>query len=158
MKLNNNGFGLRDMIIYTSVLLLFLLFAVYSIDSLHKTIEEDHLEYNEKHQELIEKAKEENKKEEETEKKTVDYNYYSNLEDLFKRATMNYINDYNFDLTVDIEKVSSDTLIGLGYISGFKDQFGNETCTGYSNVYQDENFEYVIKSYISCSNYMTEGY
>ena len=84
MKLNNNGFGLRDMIIYTSVLLLFLLFAVYSIDSLHKTIEEDHLEYNEKHQELIEKAKEENKKEEETEKKTVDYNYYSNLEDLFK--------------------------------------------------------------------------
>lgn len=158
MKLSNKGFGLRDMIIYTSVLLLFLLFAVYSIDSLHKTLEEDNKEAAQEYQESIKNNSDEIEEENSTKDEPVNYSYYNTLEELLERSTLNYMNDYPFDLSMSIEKVTSDTLINLGYMSVMKDQFGNSTCQGYSNVFQDENMEYVIHSFISCDNYVTEGY
>lgn len=155
MKLNNFGFGMRDMIIYMCILLIFLLFAVYSIDSFHKSFESSD---ESKNNSYVQKNEEEKEQEEEKINDVIDYEYYNNLEISLKNATLNYINDYSFDLKNDIEKVSLNTLVDLGYMQAVVDQYGNATCYGYSNVYQDDNLEYVVYSYIMCDNYVTEGY
>lgn len=155
MKLNNHGFGMRDMIIYLCVLLLFLLIAVYSINSFYKTLEKD---ANASKEVVHESQKEDTSTSVDTKEEPVDYNYYYTLEEKLKEATLSYMHDYPYDLSSSIEKVTSGTLINLDYIDPMMDQFGNNTCSGYSNVYQDMNQDYVLYTYISCSNYTTDGY
>lgn len=152
MKLNNHGWGMRDMIIYTCILVLFLLFVSYSIRSLYSAIETSKENY-EKQQDVYQPPVEEEKEEQ----PIVDLEYYENVELKLKNATLQYLDTYSTDLTNNILKVSSGTLINLGFIDKIYDQTGSSTCTGYSNVYQDTE-EYVIKSYVSCVNYVTEGY
>jgi len=155
VKLNNKGFGMREMIIWLAVFLVFFLISLYNLNSYYRALEKRQNE-DTKVQETIKK---DDTDEEETEPVVqVDYDYYSSLENRVYTATLNYMNENPFDLTSSIEKVMTDTLVNLNYLVAFKDQFGNDTCSGYSNVYQDENGEYVIKSYITCINYSTEGY
>lgn len=156
MKLNDKGFGMKEMIIIMSGLLLFLLLAAYNVSKLYSSIEKSQNEAREA-QKVVEQ-----KKEEEVEVpvivEKVNEEYYKNLELKFKNATLDYMNDYRYDMSSQIMSVTSDTLEGLNYIS-MVDQFGNKTCDGYSNVFYDEvNEEYVIKSFIRCTNYISEGY
>lgn len=153
MKLNNHGWSMRDMIIYTCILVLFLLFVSYSIRSLYSAIDTSKENY-EKQQDVYQPPVEEEKEEQ----PIVDLEYYENVELKLKNATLQYLDTYPTDLTNNILKVSSGTLINLGFIDKIYDQTGSSTCTGYSNVYQDTEEEYVIKSYVSCVNYVTEGY
>ncbi len=62
------------------------------------------------------------------------------------------------DLTQNIEQITIESLVEKGYLPSQYDQFGEKKCQGYSNVYQDESNEYNIKTFIKCSNYVTEGY
>lgn len=157
MKLNNHGWGMRDMIIYMCILLLFLLIAVYSINSFYKTLEKDanatkEVSHKSQNDETTPSTSNE------TQKEPVNYTYYYELEEKLKAATLSYMKDYPYDLSSSIEKVTSGTLINLQYMDVMKDQFGKNTCSGYSNVYQDMNQGYVLYTYISCSNYTTDGY
>lgn len=162
MKLNNHGFGMRDMIIYTCVLLLFLLFVAYSVNSLYGLLQGDKKDPMEDQLLIFGDSKENNNVDEdnsEPENNYVDYEYYEELENKLKNATLSYLNDYKYDLSSEILKVTSDTLINLSYLDDFYDQFNSNVCVGYSNVYTDVNTNsYNIKAYISCSNYISEGY
>lgn len=158
MKLNNNGWGMKEMVLFMAILLMFLLVAAYNVNRLYTAIDssKNNVSYTQNNNSNNNPVKPEEKpviKEE-----AVNEAYYSNLEGKFKNATREYIKDYKYDLSSHILKVTSDTLKGLGYIT-MKDQFGNATCDGYSNVYYDtEQKDYVIKSYIRCSNYTSVGY
>lgn len=154
MKLNNHGWGMRDMIIYTCILLLFLLFVAYSVKALYEVI--DTSKNNDSNQQDVYQPPVADEKEEEP--LIVDLEYYNNIENSLKEATLEYLKTYPTDLSNDILKVSSGTLINLKFIDKIYDQTGSSTCTGYSNVYQDIDGDYVINSYISCVNYITEGY
>ncbi len=159
MKLNNNGWGMKDMVIFMSILLVFLLLAIYNVNKLYRAMEhtqnnvrETPIQHKEEGSEIPTVS--EVKKEEEK----LDEAYYKDLEVEFNRATRDYLNHYKYDLHNEIFKITSDSLEGLKFIE-MKDQFGKKTCDGYSNVYFDtEKDDYVIKSYIRCANYMTEGY
>lgn len=160
MKLNNNGWGMKEMIMFMSILLLFLLLAVFNVSRLYKSIEKTEHEKNipqvvdKKEDEGI--VKPEDKGEEKVE--STDEAYYAKLEKKFQDATYEYIKDYHYDLSSHILNVSYDTLKGLEYLD-MLDQFDKPTCDGYSNVFYDEETgEYSVKSFIRCGNYTSVGY
>lgn len=163
MKLNNHGWGMREMIIYTCIMILLLLFVASSISSFYSSMEASQAEKEKRYKESLKNQENEKKEEqEEQEEKNpiieVDYDYYENLENKIKTATYDYMNDNAYNLDNQILNVTLDTLVNLNYLEKFYDQTGANACTGYSNVYEDESGAYVINSYISCSNYTTDGY
>ena len=156
MRLGNHGWGVRDMIIYTCILLLFLLVAVYSVNSLYKNIDLSNKQNNQvsspndSENDAVDTGVEE-------EKIMVDYTYYEAIEKRLRNATFNYLEENPYTNEEDILKVTLDMLIQRDYIDVIYDQTGENVCSAYSNVYNDANDNYVVKSYINCSNYRTEG-
>lgn len=155
MKLNNHGWGMRDMIIYTCILLLFLLFVAYSVNSLYDILGNTG-EVEENNTVVDNQQEQENEKEEEP--LIVDVEYYNSLEENLKKSTLDYLNTYPTDLSSGILKITSDTLIGLNLMDELYDQTKENKCIGYSNVFQEDNGDYIVDSYINCSNYTTQGY
>ena len=150
MKLNNNGWGYRDMVIYTCIILLALFFVAMSINSFYDNLVEDiNSDRNSQNNNVVEENKPNSNE--------VDKNYYLLQESKLKDATLNYVNKYSYDLDQNIMSVSMETLVSLGFMEQIYDQTGTNKCSGYSNVYIYEN-DYGIVPYISCNNYVTLGY
>jgi len=151
MKLNNNGWGYRDMVIYTCIILLALFFVAISISSFYDNLVEDiNSDRNNQNNNNVVEENKPNSNE-------VDKNYYLLQESKLKEATLNYVNRYSYDLDQNIMSVSMETLVSLGFMEQIYDQTGTNKCSGYSNVYIYEN-DYGIVPYISCNNYVTLGY
>lgn len=151
MKLNNNGWGYRDMVIYTCIILLALFFVAMSISSFYDNLVEDiNSDRNNQNNNNVVEENKPNSNE-------VDKNYYLLQESKLKDATLNYVNRYSYDLDQNIMSVSMETLVSLGFMEQIYDQTGTNKCSGYSNVYIYEN-DYGIVPYISCNNYVTLGY
>ncbi|MBR6821238.1 MAG: hypothetical protein IKM55_03350 [Bacilli bacterium] len=151
MKLNNNGWGYRDMVIYTCIILLALFFVAMSISSFYDNLVEDiNSDRNNQNNNNVVEENKPNSNE-------VDKNYYLLQESKLKEATLNYVNRYSYDLDQNIMSVSMETLVSLGFMEQIYDQTGTNKCSGYSNVYIYEN-DYGIVPYISCNNYVTLGY
>lgn len=143
MKLDNHGWGMREMIIYMCILILFLLFASYSVNTLYENL-----------------AKSTNDTDSATENvPPVDLQYYRNLEYKLNNATFNYL--FNADIS-SINNLNNKISLGLleehEFIEILYDQFGTNTCDGYSSFYRNEKGSFVVNSFISCNNYETEGY
>lgn len=153
MKLNNHGWGYRDMIIYSCLILLVLLVTAYNINYLYSGIKT-----NDKTTNSVQQPAESKPEYNEPQEVVVDNNYYYNLEIKIKNATLDYLNDYSYELTNQILNTSLETLVDLGYMSAVYDQTGKYACNGYSNSYVTENGQYIIKPYLNCNNYITEGY
>lgn len=161
MKLGNKGFGMRDFIIYSCILILILLFVAYSINNLYKGIESSKSNNQSSREPIIVTPPEEEKPPVETEKpRVIDYDYYHNLEAKLKDASTLYLRNYPTQIADGaIFNIGLDDLVGLNYLDSFKVKGSTEKCTGYSNVYLKEgDTTYTIDSYINCGEYMTEGY
>lgn len=156
MKLDNRGWGYRDMIIYSCILLFCLLLSVYFVNSLYNDLEKSAIiqEQNTTNSNIVEVPKEEEPEKEEVK---FDYSYYFDLEDGLKNATYTYINEGNVDYSSGLVTVNSSILIDKGYLKNFYDQHGNR-CSGYSNVIADDMLGYTVESYILCNDYSTAGY
>lgn len=169
MKLNNHGWGYRDMIIASTVMILLLFVVAVQVDALYDGIqatEEKRLAEREKMQNRLEENEKEDDRvivggeDDEPESNTsiaVDYDYYKDREDELEQGALAYMNAYNYDLSGEIMTITLDTLVNLGYMREVYDQTGSDVCDGYVNVYQDANTgEYVITPSITCNNYKTE--
>ena len=150
MKLNNGGWGYREMIIYSCIIIFALVFVAMSISSFY----DDVVTPNES---IIQNNNDVEENENEKPINT-DTDYYALQELKLKNATLDYVNTYSYDLTDDILKVSIDTLVSFNFMSQIYDQTGTSKCSGYSNVYTTDKGVYEIRPYISCSNYVTSGY
>lgn len=154
MKLNNNGWGYRDMIIYSSIIIIALLFVAVSISSFYDRLDmPERPDYNPSAD-----VSSNEDKDDKPNNISVDENYYLNLEANVKSATLDYLNTYSYDLSEEILNISVDTLVSFDFIEPLHDQSGTSTCSGYSNVYVTAQGVYEIKSFISCSDYVTNGY
>lgn len=144
--LNNHGWGMRDMIIYLCILILFLLFASYSINTLYENIGNNNVVDKYGSSEESERA--------------FDLQYYRDLEYELISATFDYLANYYADPSVVLHntKINVQELVNHDFIDDLYDQFGNNVCEGYSIVDRNEKGNFVVKSYINCSNYKTEGY
>lgn len=152
MKLNNNGWGYRDMVIYTCIILFALIFVAISISAFYDNLVED-IASDRNNQNVSSSVVEEEK----PNPNVVDNDYYITQENILKNATLNYMNTYSYGLSQNIMSVSMDTLVSLGFMSQIYDQTGTNKCSGYSNVYLYEA-DYEVVPYINCSNYVTLGY
>ena len=153
MKLNNHGWGTRDFVIYMCVLVLILLFVTISISSMYKGITDSTDKTNNQQRVEEKQPVEENKR-----SVIIDYKLYESMETKLYLATYDYMEDKKLNTDNDILNITSETLISEGYLEEMLDQNG-EKCSGYSNVYDDENGDHMIKSFISCGGlYTTEGY
>lgn len=156
VKLNNKGFGTKEMIAYTCAILIFLLIVTFLISSLYSDLEEA----SKANQEAAKQNQQTVVEQPEEPEKTVpviDYDYYYNKEILFKTATRNYLISNSYHMNGDILKIDLKDLVGLGYILPIYDQIDNTECIGYSNVL-DKGEGYEIYSYLKCSNYTSGGY
>lgn len=155
MKLDNRGWGYRDMIIYSCLILGCLLVATFYINRLYNELENS----NNDNSSIVNNQQSVDNNENDTGKTdddvVFDITYYHMLETKLYNATLNYVDNGKIDTSVDLNTVSSDILINNGYLNNFVDQKGNK-CTGYSHVIKQNN-DYNVKSYIYCNDYSTDN-
>lgn len=158
MKLNNKGWGFRDMLVYSGILLFFFILATIYISTLYNNINSD-ISNNVSDSNTIVKDEVNDEVDNEIIDKEVeiDYSYYHNKEMEIEKAVYTYLLNNNIIIVSNIINISLDDLINQGYIDPINDYVTNEKCTGYVNVI-GEGTDYDIREYIKCSNYTTEGY
>lgn len=131
MALNKHGWGMKEMIVFSSVLLLFLLIAVFYILRLYNGIGRNN-----------------------TYKNSSSESYsYTEIEDKLLNAGINYYQEY-YEEGMDV-RITTSMLKKHGYLkaSDLKEKNEKKECTGYVLV---ENME--VFSFIQCPNYETIGF
>lgn len=136
MGLNKNGWSMKEMIIFSSILFAFLLVAIFYIMRLYNGLEEKGAVHNNSS----------------SNQETVTLTY-SDIEDRVLEAGLDYYNEY-YDDTLDI-KITTDKMIRHSYLYSKEIRPSNENkaCKGYVMF---ENGEPSV--YIKCLNYQTPGY
>lgn len=83
---------------------------------------------------------------------------YNDLENKMNEAAVNYLKEYNlYPLSTNKEKIDMHLLLNFSTL--YETDIFDDTCVGYSIGYYDEDSEdYVVKSYLNCKKYTTEGY
>lgn len=158
--MGNHGWGMREMIIYMCIFAIILLFVAFSINALYKRINRD-AENAKNNTPVIVEPVEDQQPEPVIEEppRAVDYTYYQQLEKRVYDATYKYLQEKPTEIGDNILKLDSDTLINLGFMNPLYNDIGSQKCTAYSNVYVDAvTKEYVVRSYVRCDNYTSEGY
>lgn len=157
MKLNNKGWGFRDMLVYSGILLFFFILATIYISTLYNDINND-ISNNVSGSTTVEEdnsyVEDDGIVEDEIE---IDYSYYHSKEVDMEKAVYTYLLNNNIIIVSDIINISLDELVEQGYIDPINDYVTNEKCIGYVNVI-GEGTDYDIREYLKCSNYTTEGY
>lgn len=132
MKLNNGGWGLREMLVLSAILIFFFCVAVYFIYIFYGSLTEnfDDISVSE------------------------DLKIYEEYENDLYNAGIEYLNDLDSEYKDSIINLS--TLIENGYIEKLVDPKSDNECNGYIKI---EDIEYQeIELYIKCDNYETIGY
>ncbi|MBE6154329.1 MAG: hypothetical protein E7163_01970 [Firmicutes bacterium] len=128
MALNKHGWGLVEMLLLSSLLIIFLLIAAYLVYILYGTFERN----------------------------TISDNYIS-LEEKLEKQTLIYLNDYyDEDLTSDKITITRSVLKSYDLDISLLDSKGN-ACSGYTVAYKTKGIVHT-DAYIKCDGYMTEGY
>ncbi len=178
MKLNNRGWGTKDLIISGVVIMILLLIVVFNVNRLYKSLELEqtasspYTKINEKVEDKIEKRKKYTNTENEDnneqpndntednpnyELSEMDLEYYKNYETRLQDSTRKYIIDTNYQVNGEQDLINLNDLIDGGYISELHDINDNSICNGYSIVQLLEDNRISIKPYIICTSYKTEG-
>ncbi len=147
MKLNNKGWGFKEMFVFMAVLIVFLILIVYLIYSI----------YNRK--ELIDfKGNTLNIPSSETNQNgNTTISPYADLEIRIKDATVTYVrNYYNKEINAGMY-VSVKTLKQVNLLNDLYDLKDLTPCSGYTKViYENGILKYY--PYLKCSHYTTSGY
>ena len=147
--LNNHGWGMREMLIWSCVILVFLLIATYYVKSLYRGLSMDDRVVT---KEVYEEEDDTKPTEE------IDFDKYRRYEERMNSAAINYVKRYYNTLDTGIASVELWDLTNGGYIEVLYDQVDHSRCLGYTNVWDNEEGELKASSYIKCPSYTTEGY
>lgn len=129
LKLNNKGWGLSSMIVYTSIILVALLVATFYVIALYSDI--DRNLYGNRN------------------------NSFYEYEEKLKNSAVKYMKsrtneDGQYTITYDVLRNSD-------YIERITDNKTSNECDGYVKIdIKDSNYD--AKSYLKCDSYITEGY
>ena len=128
VMLNKNGWGLREMLLLSGVLIIFLIIAIYYIYILYGELD-----------------------------KRVTVDYYEKLEEKLENQAQVYLNDYyDEDLNSDYVTITRSTLRAFDLDISLLDNDG-DACSGYVMANKSKA-KVNIKAYISCDKYTTDGY
>ena len=138
-KLDNKGWGLSTMIVYSSIIIFFLLIATYFVIVLYHGLSED-LKQETNQAQIIDK------------KNQAIYNSY-----LVKMNTAAETYFLNQSPNQEQAMITLKVLIEENYLDNIYDPIDNKLCSGYSHK-QTIAEEIVITSYLKCSNYISRNY
>lgn len=143
-KMNKHGWGLKNELIFILIFIICLIVAALGLKQLSTTKEFNPNYYNNT-----------NTSNGDTQ---IEYNY-KNLEIKLKNSTINYVRDvYNNDLGLDTLIIQANLLRQKGYLNNYIDE-DNKYCSGYCEVYLDENNEIIYEPYVKCGEfYESKGY
>ena len=126
--LNKHGWSLREMLILSGILIVFLFIAIYYILIMYKDLDLN-----------------------------ITNNYYDNLESRLEENAIVYLEDYyEGDLSSEEIKITRGMLRSYDLDIELRDKDGH-VCAGYV-VARRTHGEDDIKAYISCPDYTTEGF
>ncbi len=126
--LNKNGWGLREMLVLSGVLGIFLIVAIYYIYTLYDSLDEE-----------------------------VTINYYYDLEEKLENQARVYLDDYyDENLNSDYITITRSVLNTYNLDVNLLDLDGN-ACSGYVKANKTRG-NVNIDAYISCRDYITDGY
>lgn len=126
--LNKHGWSLREMLILSGILIVFLFIAVYYIFTMYRDLDLE-----------------------------IGNNHYSNLEEKLEENAIVYLEDYyEGDLNSEGLKITRGMLRSCDLDVELRDKDGH-VCAGYVMARRTHG-EDDIKAYISCSDYTTEGF
>ena len=160
MKLNKRGWGTKELIISAAIIFALLLVCSYYIHRLYESMEVDSSYKVNNNNTKSYNTNTGTKNEEKEESKTpviIDYTYYKAYETQMESAAIAYIKDYDKEINDDNRLINMIDLVDLNYIELLYDKYDNSVCLGYV-IITDNNGVAGAKSYISCTNYTTEGY
>lgn len=152
--MNNKGWGLAEMLILCSILVISLLLASFYIRSLGRNITGQKEHNNTVNTE--QSNKEDNTSNSEEDK--INSNIYTKIENKMELLSQRYIyNIYSNEVDETTIIVDLKHLLEQDYEKELKDMIDNYSCKGYSKVYKVETNIY-YDSYISCDEYTTIGF
>lgn len=154
--MNNKGWGLAEMLILCSILIVSLLMASFYIRSLSKTIE------SQKNHNSTTNVGHSNKDSNTHDNNETINNYdnkiYINIEDKIELLSQRYIyNMYNNELDETTIIVDMKHLLEQDAEKELESLIDEHSCKGYSKVYKNETNIY-YDSYIDCDEYTTVGF
>lgn len=179
MKLNNKGWSLNTLLICMAVILSFLLISVYYVYKLSTSLSKDlgknnnSSNYVNNNSSGITDNISDNNQNNNSSSGTTDnvdnnnYNnsssnskdkYYLTKESQLQAATIRYLKDNG--ITIADEEtiiINANDVINKKYLQTIKDERTNNVCDGYSAA-SFQNNDYVVKSYIDCDSYSSDGY
>ena len=126
--LNKHGWSLREMLILSGILIVFLFIAVYYIFTMYRDLDLE-----------------------------IGNNHYSNLEEKLEENAIVYLEDYyEGDFNSEGLKITRGMLRSYDLDVELRDKDGH-VCAGYVMARRTHG-EDDIKAYISCPDYTTEGF
>lgn len=142
--MNKHGWGLSSELIFILIFIICLIIAVIGLKefSLMEEFNPNYYSNTNTNNDSINKV----------------YNYQE-LEVRLKNSTIDYINDvYNNDLGLDTLIIQSSLLRKMGYLNNYSDE-DDKYCSGYCEVYLNENNEIIYEPYVKCGDYYeSKGY
>ena len=158
-KLNQNGWGLRVMIAFLCIFVLCLLLSFMGLYKLGLVKDLDFLFGNNNYQNVQNNTPTTNTNNPTTPTTstmpTVKGKSYADLQFELVEASKKYVS--NATLGIDTLVLTVENLKSYNYIEEFKDENGKK-CSGYADVYYDENNNIIYNAYIKCKKYQTSGY
>ncbi len=139
MKLNKHGWSMKEMIIFCSILFVFLLISVFYIMRLYSGLE---------------KTGKINTDKNSSETKTEETGYsYSEIEENVLQASFDLYNEEYGNL--ESVKITTDRLRRKGYLTSkdLKSIYDKSFCSGYVNFVEGDP-----SVFIKCKSYETDGY
>lgn len=140
MNYKSNGWGLREMMFFVSILMFFLLIAVILIMRLYNNLEETMGSMNQSNN-----------------KEQINTKYYQQKETELFNAAADYADDIAVDTSNGSVNVYLKDLIDYGYAQSIVDEITKNNCDGYARFYDTQGI-LDIDVYLKCDNYVTEGY
>lgn len=157
--LDNNGWGLREMILLSSIILIALFTATFFVISMYsqldKSLQESHEAYE---KEFVNEEREDDQQVIENDPEDIFLNStYLEYEEQLRQGALSYAKDCNCFADAEFVRVEFIELLKLSYIEPMED-IDHSLCSGYVDVYPQNDEDYLVDSYLKCNNYVTEGY
>ncbi len=146
MNKKKNGWGLAMMIVYMSVLLVFLLITVIMVYNFYNNNERVTKENKEITPQFNSSS--------ETENILRRYRVYENR---IKQNAITYIYTYYINLSDEYTKVTVEDMQNKGLMDAIIDPQDGSVCSGYAKL-RIENNKIISIPYLKCNNYESDGY
>lgn len=138
--MNNSGFGTKETILMFCIIIFCMLMVGFCYEIFKGSIDDGEPQVTTKVS-GVKKEKQQN----------VDKDYYIKYEEKLEKASLKYVDFYDYNLTNDNIRVDLQTLIKFGFMEKVVDSKDKTECSGYALV----NKNRTPVGYIKCSSYET---